>query len=42
MGTGLGPKYILYSYMEPLGGLGFTVYGLGALLGISKQGAPRV
>ena len=27
MGTPLGPKYIPYTYMDPLGGLGFRVQG---------------
>ena len=36
MGTPLGPKYIPYTYMDPLG-LPFTRHGL---LGIDGDGAP--
>ena len=37
MGTPLGPKYILYNYMDPLGGLGWFRAG-----GVSQTPRPSV
>ena len=31
MGTPLGPKYIPYTYMDPLGKLGFRAFGVAVI-----------